>query len=29
LSISKRFPMLKTTCPAGGWKTLSEVEVFA
>ena len=27
LSISKRFPMLKTTCPAGSLKTLSEVEV--
>ncbi|AIM35285.1 hypothetical protein KO02_00335 [Sphingobacterium sp. ML3W] len=28
LSISKRFPMLKTTCPCRGWKTCSEVDVF-
>ncbi|ANI89785.1 hypothetical protein A9P82_11095 [Arachidicoccus ginsenosidimutans] len=28
LSISKRFPMLKTTCPCREQKTLSEVGVF-
>lgn len=28
LSISKRFPMLKTTCPCRGQKTSSEVGVF-
>jgi len=27
LSISKRFPMLKTTCPAGSQKTHSEVGI--